>query len=353
MTSTHPTPITIADQGCFWIGGERVGTPHGTLAAGQMFVQYQIPAVQKHDYPVVLVHGGGGQGTDYLETPDGRPGWATWFLRHGYAVYVVDRPGHGRSPFHPDALGPLGPSMPYEMISALFTAPPAEKSHWPQAGLHTQWPGSGTPGDPALDQFMASLGPLIPDLVKTHEHMLRCGCALLDRIGPAILVTHSMGGPFGWIVADARPELVKAIVAVEPVGPVFESPMPGMPSLDWGLTAIPLHFDPPAQNASELRTERRAAPGPGLMDCQVQAEPARKLPRLAGIPVAVVVGEASFMAPFEHGAADFLVQAGVPAELLRLEQHGIHGNGHMTMSERNSDEVAAFIADWLQRKLGA
>ena len=83
----------------------------------------------------------------------------------------------------------------------------------------------------------------------------------------------------------------------------------------------------------------------------MQAEPARKLPRLAGIPVAVLVGEASFMAPFEHGAVDFLTQAGVAAELLRLEDHGIHGNGHMVMSEKNSDEVAALIDKWLQRKV--
>ena len=43
--------------------------------------------------------------------------------------------------------------------------------------------------------------------------------ALLDKIGPAILLTHSQSGAFGWPVADARPDLVKAIVAVEPNGP--------------------------------------------------------------------------------------------------------------------------------------
>ena len=43
--------------------------------------------------------------------------------------------------------------------------------------------------------------------------------ALLDKIGPAILLTHSQSGAFGWPVADARPNLVKALVAVEPNGP--------------------------------------------------------------------------------------------------------------------------------------
>ena len=59
-------------------------------------------------YPIVLIHGGGGQGTDWLGTPDGRPGWATFLVQEGYAVYVVDRPGHGRSPYHPDVLCPPG-----------------------------------------------------------------------------------------------------------------------------------------------------------------------------------------------------------------------------------------------------
>ena len=43
--------------------------------------------------------------------------------------------------------------------------------------------------------------------------------ALVDKIGPSILMTHSQGGAFGWPVADARPDKVKAILAIEPNGP--------------------------------------------------------------------------------------------------------------------------------------
>ena len=40
--------------------------------------------------------------------------------------------------------------------------------------------------------------------------------ALLDAINtPVILLTHSQGGSFGWLIADARPNLVKAIVTLE------------------------------------------------------------------------------------------------------------------------------------------
>src|SRR5215210_5522209 len=48
--------------------------------------------------PVVMVHGGGHTGHCYLSTPDGREGWAEYFAKAGHDAYVVDWPGHGRSP---------------------------------------------------------------------------------------------------------------------------------------------------------------------------------------------------------------------------------------------------------------
>lgn len=339
-------PVALAAQGGFWVGVQRARQPYGQIAAGPMYVQYQIPAELRHPLPLVMVHGGGGQATDYLHTPDGRPGWASWFLRQGYAVYVVDRPGHGRSPFHPDALGPLTPPATYELILGLFCAPERHPEAYPQARLHNQWPGNPAIGEPILDQFMAGLGSARLDLADAHRDMQRCGIELLDRIGPAILMTHSAGGPFGWLVADARPELVKAIVAVEPISPPFVNGPFG--HLSWGLTAIPMTFDPPAASAADLVTEVRPAPRPDLKDCTVQAEPARRLPRLADIPTVVVVAEASWMAQDNHGVVDFLVQAGVPAELLRLEDHGVRGNGHAMMLEKNSDAVAAVIERWIR-----
>src|SRR5690606_25700112 len=65
-----------------------------------LFVQYMLPAEPQHRYPIVMIHGGGGQGTDWLETPDRRDGWVDYFVADGWDVYVVDRPGHGRSQSH-------------------------------------------------------------------------------------------------------------------------------------------------------------------------------------------------------------------------------------------------------------
>jgi pimeloyl-ACP methyl ester carboxylesterase len=338
-------PLTISDQGAFWVGIERVERPFGLVAAGQMFVQYQIPALRRQRHPLVMVHGGGGQGLDYIATPDGRPGWATYFLRQGYAVYVVDRVAHGRSPYHPDVQGPATPPPSYQAFAARMTAP-EKTGAYPQAKRHTQWPGSGEVGDPALDQFMAGQGPNLAGFVANQEAMKRCGTELMDRLGPAIVMTHSMGGPFGWIMADARPKLVKAVIAIEPVGPPFME-LPGLGALDWGVTAIPLTYDPPAREPADLKRSLRPTGDATLKDCFMQAEPARQLVNLKGIPILLVTAEASWIAQTNHGTCDYLAQAGATIEHLRLEDAGIRGNGHMMMCEKNSDEVAAVLAQWL------
>jgi hypothetical protein len=44
---------------------------------------------------------------------------------------------------------------------------------------------------------------------------------------------------------------------------------------------------------------------------------------------------------------DFLAQAGCTVEHVRLEDKGVHGNGHAMQLESNSDEVAGVIESWL------
>lgn len=343
-------PLVVAEQGFFWAGGERIAKPYGTIAAGAMYVQYQVPAERKFPWALVMVHGGGGQGLDLLGTPDGRPGWAEFFVRRGWATYVVDRPALGRAPYHPDAYGPLTPPPTYEFMQRQFLRPEHFPESYPQARLHNQWPSSGEIGaDPVFDQFMGGQGPSLGDLALTHRQMQQAGAALLDRLGPSVLLTHSAGGAFGWVVADARPKLVKAIVAVEPIGPTFVERPIGR--LAWGIAAIPLQYDPPLADPADLKPVRRKAPHPDLIDCLVQSEPARRLPNLTGFPMAVVTAEASWVAQQDHGTVDYLRQAGASVEHLRLEEHGIHGNGHAMMNEKNSDEIAAFIANWIERKL--
>ena len=74
-------------------------------------------------------------------------------------------------------------------------------------------------GDPVFDQFYASQVPYVQAPGVTQFMNRDALVALLDKIGPAIVMTHSQSGAYGWPVADARPDLVKAVIAVEPSGP--------------------------------------------------------------------------------------------------------------------------------------
>jgi len=79
--------IDLAEWSYFWVGVERAELARGTVVNGtQMYVEYWVPKDLRHPYPIVMVHGGGGQGLDWMGTPDGRPGWAVEFLQEGYKV---------------------------------------------------------------------------------------------------------------------------------------------------------------------------------------------------------------------------------------------------------------------------
>ena len=210
-------PLVIARQGYFFAGGHIDPAIEGSPMVGQMYVEFQIPQKLEHPYPVVMIHGGSQTGTNFTGTPDGREGWAQFFLRRGFAVYVADQVARGRSAHWAAVHGAMTPPR-LSFVEQRFVAPERAKL-WPQAHLHSQWPGSGQKGDPVFDQFYASQVPSIVDFAKQQELNRDAGIALLDRIGPAILLTHSQSGAFGWPIADARPNLVKAIVAVEPSGP--------------------------------------------------------------------------------------------------------------------------------------
>ncbi|MGE0446961.1 MAG: twin-arginine translocation signal domain-containing protein, partial [Vicinamibacterales bacterium] len=88
-------PLDLAEWSYMWVNVKRSDTARGSFIGGQqMYVEYMIPARVRHPFPIVLVHGGGGQGLDWMGTPDGRPGWFQHLAAEGYKVYVVDRPGH-------------------------------------------------------------------------------------------------------------------------------------------------------------------------------------------------------------------------------------------------------------------
>src|ERR1700674_1641017 len=197
-------PMEIAKEGYVFAGGKYTTDKDAKVMSGQIYAEFQIPAHQRHPYPIVFIHGGAQTGTNFTGTPDGREGWAQFFLRQGYAVYVVDQPGRGRSAYVADAYAALNPPD-LDNVQRRFIAP-ERYNLWPQAHLHTQWPGKGAPGDPIFDQFYASQLPSIADSTLARGLTRDGVVALLDKIGPAIVMTHSQSGAFGWPIADARPD---------------------------------------------------------------------------------------------------------------------------------------------------
>jgi len=352
-------PLVIARSGYLFAGGKIDRSLPGSPMVGQMYVEFQIPDKLLHPHPVVMIHGGSQTGTNFTGTPDGREGWAQYFLRRGYAIYVVDQVARGRSAHWSQALGAMSaPNL--ERVEQRFVAPERFRL-WPQAHLHTQFPGTGQPGDPDFDAFYASQVPSLADFAKQQALNRDAGVALLDRIGPAILLTHSQSGAFGWPIADQRPNLVKAVIAVEPNGPpVHETEFKGAPDWfsdnprekAWGLGDVPLAYDPPLREGEKLAFVRQEAPdAPDRTRCWLQQEPAHKLKNLTNIPLLVITAEASYHAPYDHCTVAYLRQAGVEPTFIRLPDVGIHGNGHMMMLEKNSDAIAGVMVDWLAKTL--
>lgn len=336
-----------ARHGSFFVGGTYAGPAGQEVIRGAMAVAVFVPERVSQPWPLVLFHGAAQTAVNWLGTPDGRPGWADVFLRQGYVVYVVDQPARGRSAYHPGLDGPIR-SFPAPLIEKLFTAS-AQLGSWPQAKLHTQWPGRGRMGDPVFDAFYRTQVEFLASNADTQQLVQAAGSALLDEIGPAILITHSQAGAFGWLIADSRPKMVKGIVALEPLGPPFQDSVLGTdPARPWGLTDIPLTYDPPAPQSSDLALTRQDSPDAADLErCSLQTEPARRLPQIAAIPILILTTQASYHAVYDHCTARYLRQAGATVDFERLADHGILGNGHMMMIEKNSEAIAGFVEAWM------
>jgi pimeloyl-ACP methyl ester carboxylesterase len=352
-------PLSIAKTGYFYAGGKYVETKDGPVLAGQAYVEYFIPTNRTHPYPIVMIEGCCGSGAGYMGTPDGRDGWGQYFLSRGYAIYIMDQVGRGRSPYVDAVYGRKSVRSPNEIERDFISY---EKYNlYPQAKSHTQWPGSGTVGDPLFDQFMAEMQPMIGD-AKLREAVNRdATIALLDKIGPAILMPHSQSAAPVWLAADARPQFVKALLMVEAgTSSFYEVKLVGAPewfkdgelTKPFGVTYAPITYDPPVQGVDDFGLLRQEKPdAPDLPRCWRQKEPAHTLINFRTIPTLQMSAEASFGAPTAHCNAAFLKSAGVPVDFIRLAEIGIRGNGHFLMLEKNNLEVAAVIAEWLNKRV--
>src|SRR5215467_13709323 len=201
-------PMELQDEGSFFIGGQvarsshpsnAVGFAAGQIMTNQMYVHYRIPKTINAP-PIVMVHGSGHTGVTYETTPDGREGWATYFLRKGFPVYVVDHSGRGRSGFDPTPVNLVReqPGANPASLPTLFLA--TQERAWlnfrlgpsygvPFAGL--QFPVE------AMEQYTAQLVPNTETtLAGVGANTVEGLVALLDKIGPAVVMVHSQSGVY-------------------------------------------------------------------------------------------------------------------------------------------------------------
>ena len=214
---------------------------------------------------------------------------------------------------------------------------------WPQAALHTQWPGKGQRGDDAFDQYFASEVPGMESRIMQTEGTVDDSRSCSIRSAPRSFWCTSQSGAYAWPLAQARPNLVKAIVAAEPAGPpVHDVVVKSVQRFDvgwekatkqtdddyfrdnpgvkpYGLSNAPIAYTPTVTSQSPLQFEQQAKPERrDLARCWRQKEPARKLVAVGDRPVMVLEAEASFYAGYNHCNVEYLRQAGVPVTFIKL-----------------------------------
>lgn len=347
----------ISTYESFFIGGRYVETSDGHhIMIDQLYVQ-RYGASKSGRRPIVLIHGAAQTGIHWEYTPDGRPGLALCLASQGRIVYVVDQPGIGRSRYYYHS-GGLLTHYSAESLEMLFTRP-ANHKLWPQAELHTQFPGTGKVGDPIFDEFYASQVGHFSSYSQREPLIRAAGAALMKRVGPAYLLTHSQSGPLGWQIADACPDLVVGVIALEPHGPPFKYPdcppfnlkkqTPNALDRPYGITSTPLTYDPPLR-PDEKNLSYEAIDEPPRPDCIGgfhQGQPQRKLPNLAKISIIVLTAESSYHTMYDYLTVQFLREAGVDVKHIYLADEGIKGNGHMMAIEKNNLEIGTFISGLL------
>ena len=330
-------PIVIADQGSFAVGGTVIRYPgpydnskfidFGTpVEQGQSYhadhavVDYQIP-VDAHRLPLVFVHGYGQSARTWQTTPDGREGFQTLMLRHGFGTFLVDLPGRGRAG-RTTAEMELKPKADEQLWFDIFRI-----GEWPDFNPGVQFPSDSA----SLEQFFRQMTPDISS--HDMETDLAAVDALFDRIGKGVIVTHSAGGFLGWMAAVSNPN-IKAVVSYEPGGYIF--PEGEVPEPISGLTGT-------------LR-------GTGV--------PMEDFMKLTKIPIVIYFGDyipekvtdklggENWRTRLQMGRkfVEAVNRHGGDATLVELPKIGIHGNTHFMMSDLNNIEIADLLSEWLHAK---
>jgi len=235
VTGAANADIVLDELGSFYIGGHEVVLeglsekevsftpgmapikvdPNGEFETGQMYVQYFKLADPVSDLPILMWHGGGLTGNTWETKPDGGPGWNSFFLNAGFDTYVSDAVERGRASWsrYPEIYKSEPLFRTKEEAWELFRIGPT--GGWsPNEAERTANKGQQFPAE-AFDQFAKSF---VPRWVDNNEATAAAYDALVKRVCPCIIMVHSQGGNFGYNVALNNPDLVKALILIEPSG---------------------------------------------------------------------------------------------------------------------------------------
>ncbi len=140
---TSTGTLELAAQGFFWVGAQRFETPVGTVLRGQMYVEYWIPKELLHPLPIVMIHGGGGQGLDFLGTPDGREGVGALVREAGLCDLCRRPPGPRPRALPPGRAGADVRRVPAHLSGAALLPAGAASGYVPAGEAARQMAGSG------------------------------------------------------------------------------------------------------------------------------------------------------------------------------------------------------------------
>lgn len=275
--------------------------PNGGFEAFQMYVQYVKLMEPKAKYPLLLWHGGGLSGVTWEDTPDGRKGWQTFFLKAGHDVYISDSVERGRATWakYPEintgepVFRPKSQAWESFRIGPKYNDDPAKREIYPG----TKFPYA------AFDQFTKQSTPRwttsdAPTLAAYKEYIKSFpdGCVVL---------AHSQGAVFAWEVARTMPGNIKALIMLEPSG------IPDPDDADYSpLKDLPVLFIYGELNTDHWKNYKKKH--------LVLIEKLRK--------------------------------AGGKATWIEMPDLGVTGNTHMLMMDSNSDEIAGVIQKWIQEE---
>lgn len=348
---------TLHSREFFYVGGQSASDPTGNITVGQIYVEKLTPILKVRPTPLVFLHGGGISATTWLNTPDNRPGWATYFLKQGYQLYLIDANSIGRSTANNAADFTMAVGMSAEFVEMGFTAVKGYNTY-PQSQLHTQWPGTGMRGDPTFDQFQQSFIPYTSSYVSQELAIRAAGCELLSLIGAkSYVISHSLGSKLALVMANDCPQYFAGNINLEPSTIPFWAygyGLGGRAANPWGLTNTHVDYEPAVADAAELADQIEAVGEETLAhrNCYRQKEPARKLPKISSVPYVALTGEASVHITYDHCIIDYLKQVGGDPEWIKLSEVGIKGNGHFGHLEKNNLEIAAVVHGWIKKKQG-